>query len=120
MQGFLDDPDDVVANNASLAIEEAHPHCKVLPLSEMTVDRAGIDDGSITTLSATILVRSQNDVGRVVLMPILPFLLLLLLLLLCTHVLVFVLIAARRSARLRWYACWGRSRGLACRAITVR
>ena len=53
-KGFLDEtlePDD-----ASIAIEEVYTVCKVLPASKLQMNQTGIDNGDITSFSATFAV----------------------------------------------------------------
>ncbi|CAM9509105.1 unnamed protein product [Ectocarpus fasciculatus] len=49
--GFMED--ELEADEASLAIEEAYPHCKVLPTSKLTVNQTGVDNGDINYFFAT-------------------------------------------------------------------
>lgn len=59
-QGFVDEADDVVADEASLAIEAEYPSCRVLPISKMTIDQAAVDEGEAVALSATFVVRNAG------------------------------------------------------------
>ncbi|CAM9783741.1 unnamed protein product [Ectocarpus sp. 6 AP-2014] len=43
--GFMEA--ELEADEASLAIQEAYPHCRVLPTSKLTVNQTGIDNGDI-------------------------------------------------------------------------
>ncbi|CAB1103504.1 unnamed protein product [Ectocarpus sp. CCAP 1310/34] len=50
-QGFMEA--ELEADEASLAIQEAYPHCRVLPTSKLTVNQTGIDNGDINHFYAT-------------------------------------------------------------------
>jgi len=59
-KGFLDDT--LEPDEASLAIEDEYP-CKVLPLSKLTVDEAGIENGEVDHFSVSLFV-STTGMGR--------------------------------------------------------
>lgn len=47
-------------DDASLAIEEAFPACKVLPASKLQLNQTGIDNGDITYLTASFTVGGRG------------------------------------------------------------
>lgn len=60
-QGFMEA--ELEADEASLAIQEAYPHCRVLPISKLTVNQTGIDNGDINYFTATFGVSAQAGWG---------------------------------------------------------
>lgn len=57
-KGFLNTTLEV--DDASLAIEEAFPACKVLPASKLQLNQTGIDNGDITYLTASFTVGGRG------------------------------------------------------------
>lgn len=46
-------------------IREAFPHCAVMPLSRLTINETGVNNGDITNFGASIFVRNQNGLIKV-------------------------------------------------------
>lgn len=56
LQGFFED--ELVLDENSRLIEEKYPNCKVLPLSKLTVNETGVENGYIKSFSVQIMVRT--------------------------------------------------------------
>lgn len=61
-QGFMEDKDDFDrADYPDVAkVEDEFPHCLVMPLSQLTVNETGVDNGDITYFSASSYVSKIN------------------------------------------------------------
>lgn len=44
-------------------VTNAFPNCAVMPLSKLTIDQTGVDNGDIDHFSASFWVRSKHRVG---------------------------------------------------------
>lgn len=60
-QGFTDDLDTFLDDNADAtsAIEEEFPNCRVIPLSRLTMDEDGINSGDVDSFDASFYVRER-------------------------------------------------------------
>ncbi|CAB1105968.1 unnamed protein product [Ectocarpus sp. CCAP 1310/34] len=65
-EGFTDDLDTFLDDNADAtsAIEEEFPHCRVFPLSRLTIDEDGINSGDVDSLYASFYVREKKRAGQ--------------------------------------------------------
>lgn len=61
-QGFMEDTEDFdLADYPDVAkVTTAFPHCVVMPLSQLTVNETGVENGDIDSFSATFWVRKQT------------------------------------------------------------
>ena len=41
-------------------VREAFPHCAVMPLSRLTINETGVNNGDIDSFSTSLFVRNQN------------------------------------------------------------
>lgn len=62
-QGFTDDLDTFLDDNADAtsAIEEGFPHCRVIPLSRLTIDEDGINSGDVDSFDVSFYVRERGQ-----------------------------------------------------------
>lgn len=61
VQGFLENATDFDADvfQEVKDIREAYPACMVMPLSRLTVNETGVQNGDITSFGASFLVRNN-------------------------------------------------------------
>ena len=52
----MDDGINFTTNNASQAVEEKYHGCSVIPLSQLEVNKTGVENGDITSFSASFFV----------------------------------------------------------------
>ena len=63
-QGFTEEPDEFVTGSDPdvVRVTNAFPHCAVMPLSRLTVDETGVNNGDITSFWASFEVRKKKRV----------------------------------------------------------
>ena len=61
-QGFTENEDEFdLSDYPDVAkVEDAYPNCVVMPLSKLTVNETGVNNGDITSFSASLFVRKRN------------------------------------------------------------
>ncbi|CAM9357602.1 unnamed protein product [Ascophyllum nodosum] len=60
--GFMDDGINFTTNNASQAVEEKYHGCSVIPLSQLEVNKTGVENGDITSFSASFFFLWIEDI----------------------------------------------------------
>lgn len=65
IQGFLEQPSDFVPADYPdvVKIRNTFPNCAVMPLSKLTVDETGVNNGDINYFSASFYVRKGSGLG---------------------------------------------------------
>ena len=63
-QGFMEEPDEFVTGSDPDVekFTKAFPHCAVMPLSKLTVNETGVNNGDITSFMASFYVRARRRV----------------------------------------------------------
>ena len=60
-QGFMEEPDQFLPGEDPdvVKVTTAFPHCAVMPLSRLTVNETGVNNGDITSFTACLLYTSD-------------------------------------------------------------
>ena len=63
-QGFTDEPNEFITGRDPdvVKVTNAFPHCAVMPLSKLTVNETGVNNGDITYFRAEFHVRRKKCV----------------------------------------------------------